>query len=350
MLKFVMASAFLVFATSLNSMGLRNAQPETSTRQVMAAADVQMTLAAIAYVDDSGNVQQIRAAMQRELAKKKYATKGQWRLVWGPATRGGNLVYIAQNQEHPRLYSVVIRGTDFDLLADDIEDIWVTQTPYPYASSASGHPRVSRGSLAGLHHIQRMKDVQTGRSLEDFVKDASRHEEIELVITGHSLGGGLASLVLLWLHDALPQWNIPITNVNLSGYTFAGPTVGNTHFADYFNTGVGTSFYRLVNPLDIVPRSYDDLSSVVEENVPEKVPLKYRLIIDAIKAYLFTHRLEFRQVETKILLGSVGLPSSTPYLTHVIEQHRPNSYLYLLGAPQLDVGEASALAQYELKK
>lgn len=239
MLTFTVASAFLVIATSLSSVGLDEVGPETDARQVMAAAGGQMTLAAIAYADDSGNLEQIGAAIRRELERTRYATKGQWRLAWGPAIRGGNLVYIAQDQERPRRYSVVIRGTDFDLLADDIEDIWVTQAPYPYAASASGHPRVSRGALAGLHHIQRMKDVPTGRSLEGFLKDAARRAELELVITGHSPGGGLASLVLLWLHDTLPHWDIPLADVHLSGYTFAGPTVGNVDFADYFNAEVG---------------------------------------------------------------------------------------------------------------
>jgi hypothetical protein len=347
MLKVAVASAFLVIVTSLSSMGVGKAGPKTDTRQVMAAAGVQMTLAAIAYADDSGNLEQIGAAIRRELEKTRYATKGQWRLAWGPAIRGGNLVYIVQDRERPQRYSVVIRGTDFDLLTDDIEDLWVTQAPYPYAVNASSQPRVSRGALAGLHHIQRMKDVPTGRSLEDFLKDVTRRAEIELLITGHSLGGGLASLVLLWLHDTLPHWDIPITNVHLSGYTFAGPTVGNVDFADYFNAEVGNSFYRFANPLDIVPRSYSDLSSVIAEEVPSKVPLKYRLVLDALRGYLAAEGLKFRQVDAEVLLESVKLPPATPYLTQVIEQHRPNSYLYLLGAPQLDVGKTSALSLFK---
>lgn len=92
-----------------------------------------------------------------------------------------------------------------------------------------------------------------------------------------------------------------------------------------------------------MPRSYSDLSSVLAEEVPSKVPLKYRLVLDALRGYLAAEGLKFRQVDTEVLLESVKLPPSMPYLAQVVEQHRPNSYLYLLGAPQLDVGETSPL-------
>lgn len=347
MLKAATASMLLVVTTSISSMGLGKVQPETHTRQVTEAAVVQMTLAGIAYIEDNSSLEKIKAAIQRELAKAKYATKGQWQLAWGPATRGGNLVYIAQNKERPQLYSVIIRGTDFNLLADDIEDVWVTQAPYPYAASVSGHPKVSQGASDGLRQIQGMKDVLSGHTIEDFLKDVTRRAEISLIITGHSLGGGLASLVLLWLHDTIPRWDILSTNVHLSGYTFAGPTVGNVDFADYFNAEVGTNFYRFANPLDIVPRSYSDLSSVLAEDIPSEVPLKYRLVLDALRAYLAAQGLKFQQVDTEFLLEGVKLLPSTPYLAQVVEQHRPNSYLYLLGAPQLDVGKTSALPLYK---
>jgi len=344
--KGVVANTLLVVLLGISSVGLGRV-PATTHTKVLDTADIQMTLAAIAYVDDSDSLEQIRAAIKGELAKTKYATKGHWRLAWGPAIRGGNLVYIAQNKEKRHLYSLVIRGTDFDLLNDDIEDIWVTQVPYPFADNADGYPKVSRGALDGLHNIQQMTDVLTGHSIETFLKDAAKKVPIDLVITGHSLGGGLASLVLLWLYDTIPQWGILAKKVNFSGYTFAGHTVGNADFADYFNRSVGTRFYRFVNPLDIVPRSYGDLTSVIEKDVPSKVPLKYRVVLDALRAYLSLHGLRFHQVDTQVLLDGVKLAPTTPYLAHVVEQHRPNSYLYLLDAPELDIGKASALRHHD---
>lgn len=347
MLKGAIAGMFLAIIMSVHSIGLGIVTDETYTSEVLDAAAIQMTLAAIAYVDDSSSLEQISVAIKEELAKTKYATKGQWQLAWGPALRGGNLVYIGRHQGSPQRYSVVVRGTDFALLEDDIEDVWVNQTSYLYADNVSGYPKVSRGALIGLHHIQQMTDILTGQSIEEFLKGAATKAELELVVTGHSLGGGLASLVLLWLHDTIPEWGKPIKNVHLSGYTFAGHTVGNADFADYFNSSVGTSFYRFVNPLDIVPRSYGDLSSILADDVPDEVPLKYRLVLDALRATLFAHGVRFQQVDTEILLDNVKLSSSTPYLTHVLEQHRPNSYLYLLGAPQVDVGHASALPRHD---
>jgi hypothetical protein len=319
------------------------ATSRSSTTDAGTAA-VQMTLAGIAYVDDAKSLSEIKAAIETELGNVHYATRGDWELVWGPAMAGGNLVYAAQNRANPKQLSVVIRGTDFDLLSDDVEDLWVEQGRYPYASGA-GRPRVSRGGLAGLHHIQRMTDPTTGQTLEDFLKDAAT-DGLELVVTGHSLGGGLASLVVLWLHDVKSEWASP-AEVRLSAYTFAAQSVGNADFAAYYDAQVGDDTQRFVNPLDIVPYSYGDLAAVIRAEIPTAVPLEYKLVLEGLMAYLFVNGLEFRQVGSEVLLDPVPLPPSLSYLEQVIEQHRPNSYLYLLGAPQLDVGHPSGLSHVE---
>jgi hypothetical protein len=339
--------AFILVATisaeSANPTAIR-AATSNSTADANAAA-VQMTLAGIAYVDDAKSLVEIKAAIETELEKATYATQGAWTLVWGPATAGGNLAYIARNTVNPQQYSIVVRGTDFNLLSDDIEDIWIAQVPYPYASGA-GRPKVSQGSLTGLHHLQRMTDPVTGQRLDDFLKDAAA-TGLELIVTGHSLGGGLASLVLLWLYDVVPEWESLSGEVRLSAYTFAAQAVGNDDFASYFDARVGDDTQRFVNPLDIVPYSYGNLAAIISKDIPAAVPLKYKLILDGLIAYSFVNGLVFQQVGSEVLLDPVSLPPTLPYLEQVLEQHRPNSYLFLLGAPQLDVGHPSQLPQYK---
>ncbi len=343
----VLAVLAAVVLTRGGSPGATQAEADGLTLEgspgLESAAGVQMTLAGIAYVDDNKSLADIKAAIQTELQKTSYATHGDWELVWGPAARGGNLAYIARNKLSPEQYSLAIRGTDFNLLKDDIEDIWLEQEPYPYARGAG---RVSRGSLAGLNHLQGMTDSATGQGIRDFLTDRAADAGLDLIVTGHSLGGGLASLVLIWLHDVTPGWGLPADKLHLSAYTFAGQTVGNADFARYFAATLGDDFHRFVNPLDIVPKGYGDLAAILEGELPTAVPLEYRAILEALTAYLFAKGLTFQQVGSEVLLESVPLPSTLPYLEHVMEQHRPNSYLYLLGAPQLEIGRTSLLPHY----
>ncbi|OXM84895.1 lipase family protein [Paenibacillus rigui] len=67
----------------------------------------------------------------------------------------------------------------------------------------------------------------------------------ELMITGHSLGGALATLCAT--DTALrPPRRKPVV------YTFASPRVGNPEFARLFNRSAASSI-RIVNPNDVVP-------------------------------------------------------------------------------------------------
>ena len=67
----------------------------------------------------------------------------------------------------------------------------------------------------------------------------------QLVLTGHSLGGALATV-------AAAEWagTFDIRSI----YTYGQPRVGKVDFADYMERYVGSKFYRIVNDDDIVPR------------------------------------------------------------------------------------------------
>lgn len=70
----------------------------------------------------------------------------------------------------------------------------------------------------------------------------------QITITGHSLGGGLASLFsyVLLAYDYGPF---------ISGvYTYGQPLVGNRHYATLLNKKIGNRFHRWVNHNDIIPR------------------------------------------------------------------------------------------------
>jgi len=92
------------------------------------------------------------------------------------------------------------------------------------------------------------------RCREKYDKHKSLGESnMPLFLTGHSLGGALATLSLAYftinaqgLDDEEPVHAV---------YTFAQPSVGNQPFCDTLKTAAGkTIFYRVTNKKDIVPR------------------------------------------------------------------------------------------------
>lgn len=107
------------------------------------------------------------------------------------------------------------------------------------------------------------KKEESGIGLLELLANlASNHgDELELFVTGHSKGGALAPALALFLsdtqrNDEIPvrryyQWN-PAHRAKIVCYAFAGPTPGNTAFANYFNQQLGRSFFRYANKLDIV--------------------------------------------------------------------------------------------------
>ncbi|WP_019501745.1 lipase family protein [Pseudanabaena sp. PCC 6802] len=310
-------------------------------------AGVQMTLSAIAYADENGDYAATKTAIENELAKSQYATGGNWKLVWGPGITDKNLMYVAQNQLNPDRYSLAIRGTDFDFFSNIKEDFWVSQVKYPYATSVGSALMVSNGALFGLQNLQKAIDPSLGQTLEDYLKMLVTNSSVNLVVTGHSLGGCLASLALIWLYDTIPTWSINANNMQLSGYTFAAPTAGNSDFANYFDAKVGSNCFRVVNPLDVVPHAWAGLSTLITKHIPTNVPLLIDPIIIGAAFYLKFKGWIYQQLDTEIHLREVQIPSSVDYLDQVEDQHDANSYLYLLGAPQTDLSPPSPLSKYD---
>jgi Lipase (class 3) len=87
-------------------------------------------------------------------------------------------------------------------------------------------------------------------------KDPALQYETQVLVTGHSLGGALATLCAADLSD---RSNLPTPIL----YTFASPQVGNSAFAEGFNTRMSKTCnakfrtscsVRVYRPMDIVPK------------------------------------------------------------------------------------------------
>jgi hypothetical protein len=231
-------------------------------------AELAMILSTLAYVDENRTAtqQQMASEINAGLAEAGYKS---WQVAWGPALNAdrSNLAYAARNSEAGQL-AVSIRGSDFSFWLNWIEDLAaITLVPYDqFVPSASNTSQIARGTAIGLRNVLRMQDGT--ESLETFLTAAP--EETPILITGHSLGGCLASAlapcVANWMRGA----------ASISVYTIAAPSPGNADFAAYYNTrftdqsGQSTAF-RFFNSLDVVPNAWASLNTV-ETYYPPLVP------------------------------------------------------------------------------
>ena len=86
--------------------------------------------------------------------------------------------------------------------------------------------------------------------LGDAIKNAfaDRPEYEEILVTGHSLGGALASIAALELRQSSVYYNLSIAKVNV--VTFGSPRWCNQALAAFYNNVIDTN-WRIVNRYDI---------------------------------------------------------------------------------------------------
>jgi triacylglycerol lipase len=233
-----------------------------------ATVELAMTLSTLAYVDENriATQQQMISEINAGLDEAGYKS---WQVAWGPALNAdrSNLVYIARNSETGQL-AVSIRGSDFSFWLNWIQDLAViTLVPYDqFVPSASNTAQIARGTAIGLRNVLRMQDGT--ESLETFLTAAP--EGTPILITGHSLGGCIASV----LAPCVANWVGSASALSI--YTIAAPSPGNADFAAYYNalftdqSGHSTAF-RFFNSLDVVPNAWASLATV-ETYYPPLVP------------------------------------------------------------------------------
>jgi len=174
-----------------------------------------------------------------------------WTIVWNPTDRDVNYAFVATDGIN---YALAIRGSLFQFTWSAFNN-WMyqnlnvaIQSKWKYTDSTSA--KISRGSYEGWQNISNMKDSLTGKSLWQFL-DSAVSANTSITITGHSLGGSLATVYASWL-----EWTFKSNNhlyKNIDVITFAAPAAGNAAFAGDFNARFPNAM-RFENINDIVPK------------------------------------------------------------------------------------------------
>ena len=317
-------------------------------------ARLLLTFAAAAYVDEKPlpgeTIPSQTARMRRDidtlLGGSAYAG---WQVVWGPGLTGdrANMMFVAGNTDLNQ-YVVSIRGTDWSFWLDWLEDLasLLPLIPFPFLVQPAGADiKVAAGTLVGLAELTQMTGDAAGTdsNLATFLQQLPA--DADVMVTGHSLGGCLASVAAAWIASLFGG------ATRLKTYTFAAPSAGNKAFADYCNalfidSDTNTSkAFRIYNSLDSVPNAWASLATIPGYYEPS--PLCPTYVRDIIVQALIDVRSEYVQVGTDEYGSAIKLtgtivpwsswwdldPTGTAQFTHQVgQQHATSTYFGLLNA------------------
>lgn len=287
----------------------------------------------------SDQARRIAAGIETQLAMPGLATVGLWRLAWLALSEGGgNLAYLAID-EAANAVAVVLRGTTASL-QDAAEDLKVWSTvPFPECGSAD--VRVSEGALEAFEKVTSAPGQAGDPGLAEMPLRkavgtllASRPAPPALYVTGHSLGGALATTVGLYLEATdLPGGVSPVV------WTFAAPTAGAVSFQTWYDQQLGASAYRTYNAYDLVPLAWENLPAA-EKWYPAPGPVAPATIVELLAwaddlrdGHVYAQPTANPHVLNDGFTVHAPATAATTYVDEVAFQHHARTYLTLLGAP-----------------
>jgi hypothetical protein len=224
-----------------------------------------------------------------------YARPGNWQLVYDSRNPGNtiwnnpakisandpkvngikpfnNAWLLSKNSDNPKQYAIAIRGTVGEK-SSILDDALVTTIPansgivyprnrhLPIVFAVTPHAELHLGFANAAFALLFDKD----RGILAALKKANLPADAQLLITGHSQGAAVATIVHAFLYYALTDpadryklglhlQNKDVAGVLLKSYVFAQPKPGNLQFAEDFARISKDLSYVVNNDLDPVPQ------------------------------------------------------------------------------------------------
>ena len=328
---------------------------------------VMLTLASLAYTDEvplpnegvSGQEQRFMTDLNTHATYglQAVSTTRDWRVIWVGLSEDrerSNLAYIAQSPT-ANTYAIVLRGTDFKLFVDALEDFDVSGIlPFDAGGNiAAGAKTAFDLVMASVYQAGGaawLEGTTLLGALGQLVDAAPDGVTTTFYVSGHSLGGAIATTVSLFLRRQ--QWSKPVT---FQVYTFAAPTAGDAHFADAFDAAFGAtdpgvdSSWRCVNAYDVVPHAWQSVELVAAYYPTPPGPaatLAIKMLLDGINACAAGHSYvqpNAAGTPGMVLINTQYAQFDATHTDHELSaflgqlgfQHGCNTYLAGLEAPQL---------------
>jgi triacylglycerol lipase len=265
---------------------------------------------------------------------------GYWACAWGPAQNSidANLVFVATyyyGPNQPVFAATVIRGTDADITDGwgIIEQIWedldvTEQAALPWAPNSPA--RVAQGTLDALEIIQALS--WQGQTLSAFLRgylgNPANNQPVAIV-TGHSLGGCLTTVVAPWLQAVLAQSGVTVPMVPA---TFAGPTAGNAAFAGYYDQCFRYAL-RYYNTFDVAPFAWSNLAAVetIYEPCGLSIPDFAYTAIVGMQDLMEISGVSYAQPATNNAPLTGRCYATSDWYAELAYQHHATTYMTLLG-------------------
>lgn len=272
---------------------------------------------------------------------------GHWKCLWGPEQDDdeANLAFVAgyfaaPASTVPQAICITIRGTDVDVdsiwgilwqVWEDIDGAW--QSPMPWAPDDPS--RIADGTLDGLDTVRALSEA--GLTLEDYLTTfyADRaHAGVTTYVTGHSLGGCLATIVAAWIHGTFANARGAIVPVS-----FAGPTAGDANFAMYYDNKFSQA-RRYQNCLDVIPLALENLGGIdsIYSDYGLDVPDPVWLGIGSMELAMRATSASYVQPSNgaQIIPGTFRCKDQDDWYAQALHQHHLATYLGLLTGTPVD--------------
>lgn len=235
----------------------------------MPTYDQQQTLFCLSMFANISNSEKVISDLANPTVQGKI---GQWTILWGPVIyyhdpknqNWDNIMYVAKGENaetnNPQ-YVVAIAATNPKSVFDWLQEDAATHNMVSWSTQFPERGKISEGTNTGITILQNLKDT-SNRSLLEFLTQeipSQSDQPIEIITTGHSLGGALSPVMALWLYENQATWNPTGKQITVNTQFSAGATPGDQTFSDYYgNTQPGLNqSSRLWNSLDIVPHAWN---------------------------------------------------------------------------------------------